>query len=93
MEVHTLPAIGQPTAAELARSEDSDKPFSLLVSRQALAAVRGEGLMMGLKMRVPNTEFVAALLRHRMLVIGADNAGAQPSGDARRDTSVRSGAG
>ena len=33
--------------------------------------VRGEGLMMGLKMRVPNTEFVAALLRHKMLAIGA----------------------
>jgi len=33
--------------------------------------VRGEGLMMGLKMRVPNTEFVAALLKNKMLVIGA----------------------
>jgi acetylornithine/N-succinyldiaminopimelate aminotransferase len=33
--------------------------------------VRGEGLMMGLKLRVPNTAFVAALLRHKMLVIGA----------------------
>jgi acetylornithine/N-succinyldiaminopimelate aminotransferase len=33
--------------------------------------VRGEGLMLGLKLRVPNTEFVAALLRHKMLVIGA----------------------
>jgi acetylornithine/N-succinyldiaminopimelate aminotransferase len=27
--------------------------------------------MMGLKLRVPNTAFVAALLRHKMLVIGA----------------------
>jgi acetylornithine/N-succinyldiaminopimelate aminotransferase len=33
--------------------------------------VRGEGLMLGLKMRVPNTAFVAALLRHKMLAIGA----------------------
>jgi len=33
--------------------------------------VRGEGLMMGLKMRVPNTAFVAALLKNKMLVIGA----------------------
>jgi len=33
--------------------------------------VRGEGLMLGLKLRVPNTEFVAALLRNKMLVIGA----------------------
>jgi acetylornithine/N-succinyldiaminopimelate aminotransferase len=38
---------------------------------QVFEDVRGEGLMMGLKMRVPNTEFVAALLRHKMLVIGA----------------------
>ena len=38
---------------------------------QVFEDVRGEGLMLGLKMRVPNTEFVAALLRHKMLVIGA----------------------
>ncbi len=38
---------------------------------QVFEDVRGEGLMMGLKLRVPNTEFVAALLRHKMLVIGA----------------------
>jgi len=33
--------------------------------------VRGEGLMLGLKLRVPNAEFVAALLKNKMLVIGA----------------------
>ena len=33
--------------------------------------VRGEGLMLGLKMKVPNTEFVAELFRHRMLAVGA----------------------
>jgi acetylornithine/N-succinyldiaminopimelate aminotransferase len=33
--------------------------------------VRGEGLMMGLKCKVPNTEFVAAALGEKMLVIGA----------------------
>ena len=38
---------------------------------QVFEDVRGEGLMLGLKLRVPNTEFVGALLRHRMLVIGA----------------------
>jgi len=38
---------------------------------QVFEDVRGEGLMMGLKMRVPNTEFVAALLKNKMLVIGA----------------------
>ena len=33
--------------------------------------VRGEGLMLGLKLRVPNTAFVTALLKNKMLVIGA----------------------
>jgi acetylornithine/N-succinyldiaminopimelate aminotransferase len=33
--------------------------------------VRGEGLMLGLKMRVPNTEFAAALLERHMLAVGA----------------------
>ena len=33
--------------------------------------LRGEGLMLGLKMRVPNTEFIDALRAHGMLAIGA----------------------
>ena len=33
--------------------------------------VRGEGLMLGLKMKVPNTEFLAELFKHRMLAVGA----------------------
>ena len=33
--------------------------------------VRGQGLMLGLKMRVPNTEFVAELFKHKMLAVGA----------------------
>jgi acetylornithine/N-succinyldiaminopimelate aminotransferase len=33
--------------------------------------VRGEGLMLGLKMRVPNTEFLNRLFAHRMLAVGA----------------------
>jgi acetylornithine/N-succinyldiaminopimelate aminotransferase len=33
--------------------------------------VRGEGLMLGLKMRVPNTDFVARLFEHKMLAVGA----------------------
>jgi acetylornithine/N-succinyldiaminopimelate aminotransferase len=33
--------------------------------------VRGQGLMLGLKMRVPNTEFVNALFQHKMLAVGA----------------------
>lgn len=33
--------------------------------------LRGEGLMLGLKTKVPNTEFVDALRAHRMLAIGA----------------------
>jgi acetylornithine/N-succinyldiaminopimelate aminotransferase len=33
--------------------------------------VRGEGLMLGLKMKVPNTEFVGELLKRRMLAVGA----------------------
>jgi acetylornithine/N-succinyldiaminopimelate aminotransferase len=33
--------------------------------------VRGEGLMLGLKMRVPNTEFLAELFQHKMLAVGA----------------------
>jgi acetylornithine/N-succinyldiaminopimelate aminotransferase len=33
--------------------------------------VRGQGLMMGLKMKVPNTEFIDALRAHGMLAVGA----------------------
>ena len=33
--------------------------------------IRGTGLMMGIKCRVPNTEFQAAALEHRLLTIGA----------------------
>ena len=33
--------------------------------------VRGQGLMLGLKMRVPNTEFVNELFKHNMLAVGA----------------------
>ncbi|MGH6871089.1 MAG: aspartate aminotransferase family protein [Rhizomicrobium sp.] len=33
--------------------------------------MRGEGLMLGLKMKVPNTEFVSRLIAHRMLAVGA----------------------
>jgi acetylornithine/N-succinyldiaminopimelate aminotransferase len=33
--------------------------------------VRGEGLMLGLKMKVPNTEFVDRLRAHGMLAVGA----------------------
>lgn len=36
-----------------------------------IAEVRGEGLMLGLRTVVPNTEFVAAARRHHLLVIGA----------------------
>ena len=33
--------------------------------------VRGQGLMLGLKMKVPNTEFVNDSSRHKMLAVGA----------------------
>ena len=33
--------------------------------------VRGQGLMLGLKMRVPNTEFLAELFKEKMLAVGA----------------------
>jgi acetylornithine/N-succinyldiaminopimelate aminotransferase len=33
--------------------------------------VRGEGLMLGLKMKVPNTEFLSELFKHKMLAVGA----------------------
>jgi acetylornithine/N-succinyldiaminopimelate aminotransferase len=33
--------------------------------------VRGEGLMLGLKLRVPNTEFTAELFKRHMLAVGA----------------------
>ena len=36
-----------------------------------IAEVRGEGLMMGLRTVVPNTDLVAAARRHHLLVIGA----------------------
>ncbi|MGC8535887.1 MAG: aspartate aminotransferase family protein [Rhizomicrobium sp.] len=35
------------------------------------AELRGEGLMIGLKLKLPNTEFVATLRRHHMLSVGA----------------------
>jgi len=33
--------------------------------------LRGQGLMLGLKMRVPNTEFVAGARQHGLLIVGA----------------------
>ena len=36
-----------------------------------IAEVRGEGLMMGLKCKVPNTDFVAAAFGEKLLIIGA----------------------
>jgi len=33
--------------------------------------VRGQGLMLGLKLRVPNTEFLAELFKQKMLAVGA----------------------
>ena len=33
--------------------------------------IRGEGLMLGLKLKVPNTEFVAAARAHGLLLVGA----------------------
>jgi acetylornithine/N-succinyldiaminopimelate aminotransferase len=36
-----------------------------------ISEVRGEGLMLGLKLTQPNTEFVAAARRHHLLVIAA----------------------
>ena len=33
--------------------------------------VRGQGLLLGLKLRVPNTEFVAAARKQGLLVVGA----------------------
>ena len=35
--------------------------------------VRGQGLMLGLKLRVPNTEFVAAARKQGLLVVGASD--------------------
>ena len=32
---------------------------------------RGQGLLMGLKLRVPNTEFVAAARKQGLLIVGA----------------------
>ncbi|MDF2813284.1 MAG: acetylornithine transaminase, partial [Microvirga sp.] len=36
-----------------------------------IAEIRGQGLMMGIKTRVPNTEFVKAALAEKIVVIGA----------------------
>lgn len=33
--------------------------------------MRGQGLLLGLKMRIPNTDFVAALRDQRLLTVGA----------------------
>jgi acetylornithine/N-succinyldiaminopimelate aminotransferase len=38
---------------------------------QVIEEVRGEGLLMGLKLKVPNTEFIAACLDQKLLTIGA----------------------
>jgi acetylornithine/N-succinyldiaminopimelate aminotransferase len=48
---------------QLARLKD-DHP-------DVIEEIRGEGLMMGIKCRVPNTELQASALRERLLVIGA----------------------
>ena len=36
-----------------------------------IAEVRGEGLMMGLRMQVANTDFIAAALEQKLVLIGA----------------------
>jgi acetylornithine/N-succinyldiaminopimelate aminotransferase len=36
-----------------------------------LETVRGEGLMLGLKCKVPNTELVGALMERQLLTVGA----------------------
>src|SRR6201994_1614087 len=33
--------------------------------------LRGQGMMLGLKLKVPNTEFVAAARKHGLLIVGA----------------------
>ena len=38
---------------------------------KVFAELRGEGLMIGLKLKLPNTEFVATLRKHHMLSVGA----------------------
>ncbi|PKQ01933.1 MAG: acetylornithine transaminase, partial [Alphaproteobacteria bacterium HGW-Alphaproteobacteria-12] len=38
---------------------------------RVIESVRGEGLMLGLKCRVPNTDLVAALREEKMLTVGA----------------------
>ena len=38
---------------------------------KVFAELRGEGLMIGLKLKVPNTEFVTTLRKHHMLSVGA----------------------
>jgi acetylornithine/N-succinyldiaminopimelate aminotransferase len=35
--------------------------------------VRGQGLMLGLKLKVPNTEFVTAARKQHLLVVGASD--------------------
>ncbi len=47
--------------------------FSSLIAEHpaVFEDLRGEGLMLGLKMRVPNTEFIDRLRAHGMLAIGA----------------------
>ena len=47
------------------------RAVSSLRIRDVFEDVRGEGLMLGLKMRVPNTEFLNRLFAHRMLAVGA----------------------
>jgi acetylornithine/N-succinyldiaminopimelate aminotransferase len=36
-----------------------------------IAEIRGEGLMLGIKCKVPNTQLVAAALEEKLLTIGA----------------------
>ena len=36
-----------------------------------IAEIRGQGLMMGIKTRVPNTDFVKTALAHKIILIGA----------------------
>jgi acetylornithine/N-succinyldiaminopimelate aminotransferase len=38
---------------------------------QVIDDIRGEGLMLGIKCKVPNTEFIAAALEEKLLTIGA----------------------
>ena len=56
-----------------AQPDSQDQQLGSLIANHpdVFEEVRGKGLMLGLKLKVPNGDFLAAMMKHRILGVGA----------------------